>query len=369
MEEALTAFQPDLCFITTGMTYWYPGVRETVEMIRRLFPGVPILAGGVYAGLLKDHCLAVCGVDEVFAPVEQPPPGALPQGKDAAGSDPVFEALGAWLKARGFPFPLHPSPDSAPLTGVEEGCAKGTAALWGEAGVIRLNRGCPLHCAYCAGRRLNGGFEAGDPEAAWASLEELERGGLKNFAFYDDALLYRQEEILIPFLEKVLAAGRRFHFYTPNGLHIRGLTAETAALMHRAGFEEIRFGFESSSADFHQSYDGKWADDDFAHAVENCLAAGFAAQQLRTYILAGLPGQKAAEVEASLRCVKRRGLAVSLAEFSPVPGSPLWRQCVEQSPLPLEEEPLYQNNCFFPMESADFTAEDLVRLKIFAREK
>ncbi|MDR1894566.1 MAG: radical SAM protein [Spirochaetales bacterium] len=347
MRRRLGEFRPDFCFITTGMTYWYPGVREAAAAVRGLYPGIPLIAGGIYGSLLPEHCLEVCGIDFVFPSPDRKTPGP-------PGEDPVFAELGAFLRSRGFPFPAAPPADLNPFSQAE---------LWNGAGVIRLNRGCPFNCAYCASRRLNGGFTPGNPEAAWESLEELARGGIRRWAFYDDALLYRKEEILFPLLEKVVSLKRNWTFYTPNGVHIRGLDREAALLMRRAGFGEVRFGFESSLPAFHRAYDEKWEGDEFAHAMENCLAAGFEPQNLRAYILAGLPGQRAEEAAASAAWVKRAGLAVSVAEFSPVPGSPLWDLCAARSDLPLKEEPLYQNNCFFPMESEIFTAGDLRRLK------
>ena len=45
----------DFVFIQTTMTYWYPGVREVVEDIRRLQPQAKIVLGGNYVTLCGSH--------------------------------------------------------------------------------------------------------------------------------------------------------------------------------------------------------------------------------------------------------------------------------------------------------------------------
>ena len=39
--------RPDLIFVTSMMTYWASGVRETIEMIKKVFPDVPVILGGI----------------------------------------------------------------------------------------------------------------------------------------------------------------------------------------------------------------------------------------------------------------------------------------------------------------------------------
>lgn len=347
MDREIAGWHPHLALVTSGMTYWYPGVREAVRAVRKTYPDVPVAVGGTYASLMEDHCRAQTGAHGVF-------PGE------------------AWDKMRDFlaefrlPAPPVPEPETRAAGGP---VPLAVPDLWSDAGVIRLNQGCPLSCDYCACRAVSGPFRRGDPEAAWRWVEELHKtAGTVNFAFYDDALLHQKEEIFLPFLERVLSSGLELNFYTPNGLHLNYLDRQIAEMMFRAGFREIRLGFESSSEEFHRTHDGKWGGDDFSRAFRELAAAGFRGDQIRAYVLAGLPGQEAAQVEESIRFARARGIRISIAEFSPVPGSPLWEDCVKTSELPLAEEPLYHNNCFFPMEWERFRREDLARLKGLCRQ-
>src|SRR5690606_17136572 len=47
--------RPDVVLVTSRMTYWYPGVVESIAAVRRQWPGAPVALGGIYATLSPDH--------------------------------------------------------------------------------------------------------------------------------------------------------------------------------------------------------------------------------------------------------------------------------------------------------------------------
>lgn len=321
---------PDLILITTGMTYWYTGVQEMVRLCRKIFPKVPVGCGGIYASLMPGHCRDVCEAD--FVTVGSAWPGMI---RD--------------LDALGLPVPRK-APPLYPLTGT---------SLWNESAVLRLNEGCPFSCDYCASSVLSPEFVKGRAGEAFDFTMRLFRDrGCRNFAFYDDALLVNWDAVLKPFLESVInemdsmgiAAEKRIRFYNPNALHIRYLDSERLNLLHRSGFQEIRMGYESSDDDFHRLRDGKSSQWDFRRAVAAVNESDFPLERCQVYVLAGLPGQEAGEVEASIRSASSTGVRCRIASYSPVPGTVLWEESLRHSPFPLDKEPLYHNNSFFPLE-------------------
>lgn len=42
---------PQAVVITSIMTYWYPGAFRVIEIIKEVFPDIPIILGGVYTSL------------------------------------------------------------------------------------------------------------------------------------------------------------------------------------------------------------------------------------------------------------------------------------------------------------------------------
>jgi radical SAM superfamily enzyme YgiQ (UPF0313 family) len=234
--------------------------------------------------------------------------------------------------------------------------------------VIRLNTGCPFRCRYCASLAVSGRFVKGNPREAFSMLERIHKTlGTQVFAFYDDALLYCKDEVFIPFLQMVIDAGLPLSFYLPNGIHLRYLDSRTARLMKQAGFKEVRIGLESADQHFHQSMDNKLEIKTLGEKINLLKQAGFKSGDIGLYILAGLPGQWKDDVAESVRYVSRFGVRISIAEYSPVPRSPLWEKSVKLSRYPLETEPLSHNNTILPMEWEHFTLPDLEELKDLAR--
>jgi hypothetical protein len=57
--------KPDVVGITSGMTYWYPGLFELIRIIKKSFREVPIILGGIYATLCHEHAVKYSGADYV----------------------------------------------------------------------------------------------------------------------------------------------------------------------------------------------------------------------------------------------------------------------------------------------------------------
>ncbi|MFP4205211.1 MAG: B12-binding domain-containing radical SAM protein [Spirochaetaceae bacterium] len=349
----------DLALVSSGMTYWYPGVVEAVRTVRQTHPRTPVCVGGTYATLLPEHCARVTGADLVV-------PGPAERGEGR-------RRLEALLGRRGLPVPDW----SAGVPAVVP-TGRGSAA-------VRLNEGCPYRCDYCAAYRIAPELRYGDGVAAFSEVRRLlETAGVVDFAFYDDALLAGKRRVFETFLDAAVryrraGAPRAPRFHLPNAVHMRHLDAETAHLMFAAGMQEVRMGFESAEQGFHEAHDaasgdgehsahagGKAKATDLSEAVELLTDAGFRPEQVGVYVLAGLPRQCREEVEHSVRTAGAQGIQVYVSEFSPVPGSVLFEKAAALSRYPIAEEPLYQNNTLLPLAWEGFTTGDLSAVKEYA---
>ena len=58
--------QPDIIFVTSTMTYWYPGVFKAIQILKDMFPKVSIVLGGIYATLCTEHAREKSGADLVL---------------------------------------------------------------------------------------------------------------------------------------------------------------------------------------------------------------------------------------------------------------------------------------------------------------
>ncbi len=336
---------PDLVLVTSLMTYWYPGVRETIEVVKSVFPDVPLVLGGVYATLCVDHAKRTCGADRV----------ASGPGENAIL--PLVAELTGWSPAQHFdPLDLDTLP--WPALDLEHRLAHAP---------VLTSRGCPFKCAYCASHRLQPRRMRRSPASVVEEIVHWHANhGVEDFAFYDDALLVDAERHIMPLLEGIVAAGVDVRFHTPNALHIREITRPLARLMFRAGFHTVRLGLETTAFEERQTMDRKVTEAEFVRTVKHLTAAGFSARQVGAYLLAGLPDQDFTQIEDSIALVKQAGVTPVIAHYTPIPGTPMWPQAVAASRYDLQADPIFTNNAIFPCQSEQFSWEVLTRLKKLA---
>jgi len=337
--ELKDAERPDFILVTSLMTYWYPGVIEAVCAVKRIFPEVPVLLGGIYATLCTEHARLYSGADYVL-----PGPGEAALGKflQVNMDDSLHDQESSPERA-------YPAFDMIP--GLRYVCL---VTSWG----------CPYGCHYCASKLLNPGFRERDPNEIseeiifWHTSRRI-----RDFAFYDDALLVNAQKRIIPLLEGLLRRGVSVRFHTPNGLHLREITPDVARLLYETGFTTIRLGYESSDMDWHGQTGGKVRSGDLESALTNLWKAGFTRDQVGVYVLMGLPGQRLCRVEEAVREIKSLGARSYLSEYSPIPGTWLWEDARRYSQYDLENEPLFHNNSLLPCAGEEFTPDAVQRLK------
>lgn len=343
--DLFTLAPVDLILVTSLMTYWYPGVQETIRLAREIFPETPVILGGIYASLCREHALDHCGADLVIS------------GPGETGIlDLVSQMTGFGVTPR---FDVN-DPDAGPYPAWH---------LMRRLAYVPLltSRGCPFRCAYCASSFLEPRRRVRDPKAVVEEMRHWQKSrGVSDFAFYDDALLIDAPRHAIPLLEGIIDAGLDLRLHTPNALHIREISDLTARLLFRAGFKTLRLGLETAAFDHRNHLDSKVSEQEFFAAVGHLKNAGFKKEQVGAYLLAGLPGQSVASLEASIRVVKQSGITPVLAHYSPIPHTAMWEAAVAASRFDLGADPIFCNNALFPCQNEGFSWQTLSRLKNLA---
>jgi radical SAM superfamily enzyme YgiQ (UPF0313 family) len=184
---------------------------------------------------------------------------------------------------------------------------------------------------------------------------------VRDFAFYDDALLVNPDRWLWPVLERIASADLDLRLHTPNAMHVRHLTPEVCARLKAAGLTTVRLGLETT--DFDHRHDVKLTREQWEAGARNLLAAGFDLDDIGVYILFGLPGQDLGNVEQAVRHVRGYGFRPHLAHYTPIPGSPMFDTACAASPHPLKDEPLFQNNSIWPCVPGGFDWDEARRWK------
>jgi radical SAM superfamily enzyme YgiQ (UPF0313 family) len=342
-EELQSQPRPDAVLVTSGMTYWYPGPFEAIKRTRARFPNVPIVLGGTYATLCYGHAKDHSRADYVIKGEGEVP--ALDLLDSLTGNASGYGRFASGLDS--LPQPLH-------------GLRRNQGYV-----AIETSRGCPFQCTYCASSLLHPqGWHRKDPQVVVDEIEYCYHDlGVRDFAFYDDALLVNANSHVHAILDEVLERGLNCRFHTPNGMHVQSIDEPLARKMYAAGFKTIRLGLETSSSREQIRTGAKVTNERFKEAVHTLKMVGFGADQITAYVLMGLPGQPVEEVLQSVAFVHGCGIKVQIALYSIIPGTAEWQRAVEQWGFDREADPLLHNNSIYPFPWNESCHEDFETAK------
>jgi radical SAM superfamily enzyme YgiQ (UPF0313 family) len=371
--------QPDAVLVTSGMTYWYPGPLEAIRRAKARWPHVPVILGGVYATLCPDHARQKSGADFLIHGEGELQTLRLVDSLTHHSSHYEKYSGPSTLQGSGHSLDRYPFP------------AQDLRRNQGYVAVI-TSRGCPYRCTYCASHLLNPqGFRQRDPHQVVAEIERCRPSttlrpfdgaqgrlgsgqgsghctelGVRDFAFYDDALLVNAQRHIHVILDEVIARGLDCRFHTPNGLHAEWLDESLAAKMFQAGFKTVRLGLESCDPEEQRRSGGKVTNEGFRRAVAALRAAGFGAANVTAYVMLGLPGQHIKEAEESIAFAHQCGATVEVTLYSPIPGTAEWERAIHHWGLDPQADPLLHNESAYPLQSEMLGVEAFERVKALA---
>ena len=337
--------EPQLIGVTSMMTYWYPGVAETIALLKDRFPKVSVVLGGPYATLCQGHAEKATGADVVVA------------GRgERAMVELADQVFGIGEDRSGYSGDLDELPRPAYH---HYGRPRSVGML--------TSLGCPFRCTYCASHLLSPEFKIRRVDGVVDEIEHYARElGVEDAAFYDDALLVDSERHIEAICDGIVERAIRIRLHTPNGLHAERISPVLAAKLRAAGFKTIRLGFETSNIERQRASGVKVSNRGLRTAIHNLYGAGFSPGDVMVYVMVGMPGQPVDEVLESIRYVHESGARVSLSQFSPVPGTLDFTRAVESGFD--GEEPLRANKTVYAMNSMDRSFEDYERLRRMSKE-
>jgi len=347
-EELRRRHRPDVILVTSRMTYWYPGVADTINLCRLVWRDVPVLLGGTYATLCPEHARRVTGATLVWSGEGE---NALPRLIEATTGLRVDAPTIDMSRLDSLPFPAW------------------NLRTWNKALSIETSRGCPYHCSYCATEKLLPHWRPKSPSRVADEIDYVvEQLGTEDIAFCDDALLLNYQSHFLLIAKEIERRNIRVRFHTPNSLFASMITLEVAHAMRRMGIETVRISLETANAERLRKLGRRITVAHFLEAMRNLHAAGYTPDQIGVYLLCGLPGQSLDEVRQAIKLVIDSGGTPRLAEYSPIPGTKEWATVTSTTSVPLADEPLLQNNSIYWWASGAFTPAQMQELKRWIRE-
>ena len=347
-EELSRVEEPDLVLITSIMTYWYFGAKEAAEAAREAFPNAKIVLGGIYPSLCYEHALEE--ITEADLIVKNTESDKFYRFVESAFSTTLgfkpspydFDAL---------PYPCLDLYESIPFA------------------PLLTSYGCAYKCSYCATPYMHPNMVRRSPRGAVDEIRFWRDHGVTSYVIYDDNLLYESALFAKPLLKGITGLPFSVDVYNPNAVNAALVNEELSALLLAAGLREVRIGLETTDEALQKVTGGKVDLKTFERAFHFLTKAGFPAEAIGVYILAGLPLQTWQDVKKSIDYLAGFGARVHIAEYTPIPHTPMFDQFKSSARYPVTDDPLYQNNALFPFAWEGFTEEDLLFLKRYVREK
>ena len=328
--------RPDLVLVTSVMSYWYPGVQRAIEIVRESYGGVPVILGGIYASLWSRHAVETSGADGVY--------------KGAVGDELRF-----FLQT--FGFRIRRKREKKPYYSMG-------LCDHHEFAPLLTTEGCPYNCAYCASSLLSPDFSRRKAGEVVSEIMDLYNVGIRDFAFYDDALLVSADDHLKAILKEVVGRNLDVRFHCPNGLHARFIDDELARLMKLSGFRTLRLSLETVDRGRQALTGGKVTSRELEKAVALLRRHKFTKEETGVYVMYGLPGQELREVREGVSFLKSLGVKIFLTELSPIPGTRCWDELVSQGIITESIDPLLTNNTVFCSLFSGYDLEELESLKL-----
>ncbi|MDH4231079.1 MAG: radical SAM protein, partial [Nitrospirota bacterium] len=327
--------------ITSIMPWWYPGIQKAIECIRDVSKNTPIILGGIYATLWHSHASETSGADFIF------------RGQVSKDVSFAFNTFGFRLKRK--------REQEVPFYRL------GLYQTFSAAPVL-TSTGCPFNCDYCGSGLLNSGFVRRDVESIMHDISEFHNLGVRDVAFYDDALLVDPGSHIKVMLKEITDRRMDMRFHCPNGLHARFIDDVLAKLMKEAGFRTLRLGLETVNSERQKETGGKVSSEDLIRAVGALKKNGFTKDDIGVYLMYGLPGQEFDEIREGVEFLKSLDVKINLTEFSPVPGTKCWTDLINSRTIREDMDPLLTNNSVFSSIYSGYDPEDLKRLKLHVKE-
>jgi len=336
--------KPDVILVTSMMTYWYSGVAATIKIIKTFFPDVPVVLGGIYAVLMPEHAMKHTKADFVCKSNKISEIGKLLYNILKVNVDfDKFDSFSNW-----------PTPDFSYYPN-------------SKYSVLTTSLGCVYKCSYCASSVLYPVFYRKLPEIVFQEILDLiQDSSISDLAFYDDALFINKEKYFIPLIKKIIRAKLNLNFHTPNGLHAKMIDDKLAVLLYEARYKTLRLSLETNDEHLQKNTGGKVTNKEYERAIHSLQKAGYKQQDLKTYILVGMPNQNKQQIIDAIHYVKDLGATPSLAEYSIIPGTKDWLKY--KNPYDLENlDPLLHNNSVFSVYMNFISFEELQEFKLLAK--
>jgi anaerobic magnesium-protoporphyrin IX monomethyl ester cyclase len=335
----------------------WPEVRRLIQLVRRRFPSVPIVAGGEHITATAAFTLTstpevdVCVVGEgeetiveLAAAMDRGDsyeaiPGLVLRSEGGKGLmvQPAggTRSTGSRTRIRNLDDIPWPAWDLVPLDNyLDHGLGYGVDR--GRSMPMIATRGCPYQCTFCSNPEMwTTRWYARDPEKVLDEIRTYqERYSATNFDFYDLTAIVKRSWI-IQFTRAILDRKMVFTWQLPSGTRSEAIDDEVSRLLYESGCRNMSYAPESGSPAVLQRIKKVVKLDRLEKSVIGAVRAGL---NVKLNIIMGFPNESRGELRQTVQFLARMGFAgvhdMSISLFSPYPGSELYHDLRKSGQIP-----------------------------------
>jgi len=372
-EEIVERIEPsDLIGISCMFSQDWPEIRRLIQMVRRRFPSVPIVAGGEHItatpGFTLDSTpeVDVCVIGEgeetiveLAAAVQHGTPfDAIPglvlradKGSRSGlvlHSDTTTRSTGSRTRIRNLDEIPWPAWDLVPLANyLDNGLGYGVDR--GRSMPMIATRGCPYQCTFCSNPEMwTTRWYARDPEKVLDEIQTYrERFGATNFDFYDLTAIVKRSWI-IQFTNRILERKMAFTWQLPSGTRSEAIDDEVSRLLYESGCRNMSYAPESGSPEVLKRIKKVVKLDRLEASVRGAVRSGL---NVKLNIIMGFPKESRKELGQTVRFLARMGFVgvhdMSVSLFSPYPGSELYHELRKSGRIPELSDEYFLGLCAY----------------------
>lgn len=365
-EEVRKVQQPRAVLITSFMTYWYPALYGVIRICKQVFPGIPVVVGGIHATLQPYHVLERSAADYIVQGEGEITAlqivSTIVRGEYAR----ISEIDGIGYKSANQTIAVSPKRlwiqnlSALPLPAYDLLAMSNFAAMV-------TSRGCPNRCSYCGVGLLAGNKVR---RVSADSIKKSIRGivtGLKrsNIALYDDNLLAQGREHLEAIKQMKIQLGNRVRFHIPSGIQASKVDSEVAALIRETGVKTIRLALESADTQVLKRMNREAISNPevLAKAITNLEQAGYKRKEIGVFLIMGLPYQSVISIIRTVILLGQLGVMAIPEEFTPIPGTADFDECVNTQLIDLNTDLVALNGKTFSGSNHYLTREDASQIR------
>lgn len=200
------------------------------------------------------------------------------------------------------------------------------APLW-------VTRGCPYRCQYCSSPQLNGKeIRKHSIQYMMSQIVELyHHQNIRWFNIIDDNFTF-DVEFAKEFCRSVIALNLpKIGFGTPNGIRMSRGDKELWGLMKKAGWRQIIIAPESGSQHTLALMKKDLKLGIVPEKVKEMKSVGL---KVQAFFIVGYPGETVEDIEETFRLIRKcKFNFIFLANFHPIPGTPVYQQLVQSGEI------------------------------------